>query len=282
HHLRALGVGPEARVGILLERSVEMVVALLAVLKAGGAYVPLDPEYPAERLRFMLEDAQVAVLITQPRLATLLPSSNTLLLMLEDAAEQLAQYESSNPELLGGAENPAYIIYTSGSAGQPKGAMNTHRAIVNRLLWMQTTYGLNEQDRVLQKTPFSFDVSVWEFFWPLLTGARLVLARPGGHRDGQYLRELIIKEQITTLHFVPSMLRVFLEEEGLEQCRTLRRVIGSGEELPAEVAARFFSRFEEAELHNLYGPTEAAVDVTSWECRREWEGRVPIGKPIWN
>ena len=123
---------------------------------------------------------------------------------------------------------------------------------------------------------------MWEFFWPLLTGARLVLARPGGHREGQYLRELIIKEQITTLHFVPSMLRVFLEEEGLEECRTLRRVISSGEELPAEVAARCFSRLEWAELHNLYGPTEAAVDVTWWECQRQWAGSVPIGRPIWN
>jgi non-ribosomal peptide synthetase component F len=183
HHLRSLGVKTESPVGILLERSVEMVVALLGVLKAGGAYVPLDPEYPAERLRFMLEDAQVAVLITQPRLAEMVPYSSTPLLMLEEAAERLGQHETSNPELLGGAENLAYIIYTSGSTGQPKGAMNTHRGIVNRLLWMQAAYGLNEQDRVLQKTPFSFDVSVWEFFWPLLTGARLVLARPGGHRD---------------------------------------------------------------------------------------------------
>ncbi|HEU4873422.1 MAG TPA: condensation domain-containing protein, partial [Pyrinomonadaceae bacterium] len=225
HHLRSLGVGPESPVGILMERSVEMVMALLGVLKAGGAYVPLDPEYPVERLRFMLEDAQVSVLITQQRLAALLPPSispslaSAPLLMLEEAAEQLRQYETSNPELLEGAENLAYIIYTSGSTGQPKGAMNTQRGIINRLLWMQAAYGLNEQDRVLQKTPFSFDVSVWEFFWPLLTGARLVLARPGGHRDGQYLRELIIKERITTLHFVPSMLRVFLEEEGLEECR---------------------------------------------------------------
>ena len=282
HHLRSLGVTAESRVGILLERSVEMVVALLGVLKAGGAYVPLDPEYPAERLRFMLEDAQVAVLITQPQLAATLPSSSTQLLLLEEAAERLGEYESSNPELLTAAEHLAYIIYTSGSTGQPKGAMNTHRGIVNRLLWMQATYTLNEADRVLQKTPFSFDVSVWEFFWPLLTGARLVLARPGGHRDGQYLRELIIKEQITTLHFVPSMLRVFLEEEGLEECATLKRVISSGEELPAEVAARFFSRLEWAALHNLYGPTEAAVDVTWWECQREWDGSVPIGRPIWN
>ena len=243
HHLRSLGVKAESPVGILLERSVEMVVALLGVLKAGGAYVPLDPEYPAERLRFMVEDAQVAVLITQPRLAATLPSSSTPLLLLEEAGEQLGQYESRNPELLTAAEHLAYIIYTSGSTGQPKGAMNTHRGIVNRLLWMQATYGLNAADRVLQKTPFSFDVSVWEFFWPLLTGARLVLARPGGHRDGQYLRELIIKERITTLHFVPSMLRVFLEEEGLEECATLQRVISSGEELTAEVAARFFSRW---------------------------------------
>src|SRR6185295_5961386 len=147
HHLRALGVKTESPVGILLERSVEMVVALLGVLKAGGAYVPLDPEYPAERLRFMLEDAQVAVLITQPRLAALLPSASTQLLLLEEESEQLGQYDSSNPELLGGAENLAYIIYTSGSTGQPKGAMNTHRGIVNRLLWMQATYAHNAADR---------------------------------------------------------------------------------------------------------------------------------------
>ena len=151
---------------------------------------------------------------------------------------------------------------------------------MNRLLWMQAAYGLNGKIGC-KKTPFSFDVSVWEFFWPLLTGARSVLARPGGHREGQYLRELIIKEQITTLHFVPSMLRVFLEEEGLEECRTLRRVISSGEELPAEVAARCFSRLRRAELHNLYGPTEAAVDAW-WECQRQWAGSVPIGRPIWN
>ena len=272
HHLRSLGVGPESPVGILLERSVEMVVALLGVLKAGGAYVPLDPEYPAERLRFMLEDAQVAVLITQPRLAALLPSSNAPLLVLEEAAERLGQYEASNPELLGGAENLAYIIYTSGSTGQPKGAMNTHRGIVNRLLWMQAAYGLNGKIGCCKRRPFSFDVSVWEFFWPLLTGARLVLARPGGHREGQYLRELIIKEQITTLHFVPSMLRVFLEEKGpgglphaAARDQQWRGVAGgSGRAL--------LQPPEWAELHNLYGPTEAAVDVTWWECQRQWAG----------
>jgi acyl-coenzyme A synthetase/AMP-(fatty) acid ligase/acyl carrier protein len=179
------------------------------------------------------------------------------------------------------------MIYTSGSTGRPKGAVNTHRAIRNRLLWMQAAYGLTAADRVLQKTPISFDVSVWEFFWPLTTGARLVLARPGGHLDPAYLAGLIAEEGVTTLHFVPSLLQLFLAEPGLERCTALRRVICSGEALPAELVQRFFDRFPEpAELHNLYGPTEAAVDVTAWPCRREVRGireaRIPIGHPVAN
>jgi acyl-coenzyme A synthetase/AMP-(fatty) acid ligase/acyl carrier protein len=160
--------------------------------------------------------------------------------------------------------------------------MIPHRGICNRLLWMQETYRLSERDRVLQKTPFSFDVSVWEFFWPLLTGAGLVVARPGGHRDSAYLVKLIAEQQVSTLHFVPPMLQVFLEEPGLETCDSLKRVICSGEALPFELQERFFARLS-AELHNLYGPTEASVDVTFWACERESERRfVPIGRPIAN
>jgi amino acid adenylation domain-containing protein len=179
-------------------------------------------------------------------------------------------------------KNLAYAIYTSGSTGKPKGVANVHEGIVNRLLWMQDMYKLTGQDRVLQKTPFSFDVSVWEFFWPLMAGATLIVARPGGHRDPGYLVNLIAEQGITTLHFVPSMLGIFLDSSGLERCHSLRRVFASGEALPYELQERFFEKLD-AELHNLYGPTEAAVDVTYWQCQRN--GRltiVPIGRPIAN
>ncbi|HVR96634.1 MAG TPA: amino acid adenylation domain-containing protein, partial [Thermoanaerobaculia bacterium] len=179
-------------------------------------------------------------------------------------------------------ESLAYVIYTSGSTGRPKGAMNTHRAIRNRLLWMQDAYRLGAADTVLQKTPFSFDVSVWEFFWPLAVGARLVMARPGGHRDGAYLRQVIADERVTTLHFVPSMLQAFLEEPGLEALTSLRQVMASGEALAAEHQERFFQRLAGAELHNLYGPTEAAVDVAAWACVPGGRRNVPIGRPIGN
>jgi microcystin synthetase protein McyA len=174
------------------------------------------------------------------------------------------------------------MIYTSGSTGKPKGAMNTHQGICNRLLWMQNQYGLTEADKVLQKTPFSFDVSVWEFFWPLLVGARLVVAEPGGHRDPAYLVKLIVERGITVLHFVPSMLRAFLQEPGVERCRSLRHVVCSGEALPYDLQEQFF-RLVPSQLHNLYGPTEAAVDVTHWTCRRDDERKiVPIGRPVAN
>ncbi|WP_157376193.1 AMP-binding protein, partial [Burkholderia ubonensis] len=177
----------------------------------------------------------------------------------------------------------AYVIYTSGSTGQPKGAMNEHRAVVNRLLWMQDQYHLHAAERVLQKTPFSFDVSVWEFFWPLLSGAALILARPQGHQDPQYLASLIAQSGVTTLHFVPSMLQVFLDQTRDAELPSLLRVICSGEALPHVLQNRFLERFPQVELHNLYGPTEAAIDVTYWQCRTDGpQDRVPIGKPIAN
>lgn len=284
HYLRALDVGPEVRVGVCMERSLEMVIGLCAVLKAGGAYVPLDPTYPQERLAYMLKDAQVPVLLTQGRLAKTLPRHGAQVICLDAEWEAVAQESTEN---LAGAVrdmNLAYVIYTSGSTGQPKGVMNTHRGIRNRLLWMQDAYQLTEADRVLQKTPFSFDVSVWEFFWPLLSGARLVVARPEGHKDSAYLVKLIAEQQITTIHFVPSMLQVFLEEQKLEACDCLRRVICSGEALSFELQERFFARLaEHVELYNLYGPTEAAIDVTCWTCKRGGERHVvPIGRPIAN
>ena len=231
----------------------------------------------------MLEDAGVPVLLTQGALEPLLPAHQARAVRLDADWPRIAEEGVGHVTCSVKGEHLAYMIYTSGSTGLPKGAMNTHEGIVNRLLWMQEAYGLTPSDRVLQKTPFSFDVSVWEFFWPLLTGAKLVLARPGGHKDGAYLAELIGREKITTLHFVPSMLSAFLEQAGLESsCASLKRVICSGEALSYELQQRFFSRLP-AELHNLYGPTEAAVDVTYWACERQSRLRtVPIGRPIAN
>ncbi len=267
-------------VGICMERSIELVVGLLGILKAGGAYVPLDPTYPVERVGFMLDDAHVSVILTQARLRGQLPEGNTI--CLDSDWEQIGQHTRENPCGKAGMANSAYVIYTSGSTGQPKGVMITHEGIYNRLQWMQDAYRLTTNDRVMQKTPISFDVSVWEFFWPLSTGARLVFARPDGHRDSAYLVELIREQEITTLHFVPSMLRVFLEERELQQCRSLRRVICSGEALPFDLQARFFARLD-TELQNLYGPTEASIDVTSWGCERQGAYHlVPIGRPIAN
>ena len=279
--LQQLGVGPDTLVGVYLDRCLELVVGLLGVLKAGGAYVPLDPEYPRERLEFMMEECSAPVVLTSQALSARLPKRAWTVLIL-DGGEGEAAGPRAKPENWVKPDNLAYMIYTSGSTGRPKGAMNTHRAICNRLLWMQEQYGLNESDSVLQKTPCSFDVSVWEFFWPLLAGARLVLAKPGGHRDSGYLAELIGREKITVAHFVPSMLEVFLEDARLHACGSLRHVICSGEALSYELQERCRERLG-AKLHNLYGPTEAAVDVTFWECVRGGGERVvPIGHPVAN
>ena len=282
HYLQKSGVGPEVRVGICMERSIEMIVGLLGILKAGGAYVPLDPTYPAKRLAFMLQDAQVPVLLTQQRLVEGLPEHQAEVVCLDTDWLAISKESKMNATSDVTLENLVYVIYTSGSTGKPKGAMNTHQAICNRLLWMQEQYQLHDQDRVLQKTPFSFDVSVWEFFWPLITGARLVIARPEGHKDASYLVDMITREEISTIHFVPSLLQIFLEEPGVERCTSLQRVICSGEALSYDLQERFFER-SRAALHNLYGPTEAAVDVTSWTCERGNARRsVPIGRPVAN
>ncbi|NHC37937.1 amino acid adenylation domain-containing protein [Scytonema millei VB511283] len=281
HYLQQLGVKPEVLVGICMERSLEMVVGLWGILKAGGAYVPLDPEYPPERLAFMLQDSQVAVLLTQEKQIAGLPDRQTQVICLDTEWEKISREQTTNPVSDLRSENLAYVIYTSGSTGKPKGAMNTHRGICNRLLWMQRAYQLTSQDRVLQKTPFSFDVSVWEFFWTLLTGACLVIAKPGGHRDRDYLVNIIAQEQITTVHFVPSMLQVFLDRD-LDRCDRLRRVFCSGEALSLGLQEKFFQHLD-CELHNLYGPTEAAIDVTFWQCQKNSHLRtVPIGRPIAN
>ncbi|MGD7481004.1 amino acid adenylation domain-containing protein, partial [Ralstonia pseudosolanacearum] len=280
HALIGLGVGPDARVGLCVERSVELVVGLLGILKAGGGYVPLDPSYPQDRLAYMLEDSAPVAVLTQGLVREQLGMLSVPVLDL-DGPQEDAEHD---PQVTGlEPHHLAYVIYTSGSTGRPKGVMNEHRGVVNRLWWAQQTYRLDASDRVLQKTPFGFDVSVWELFWPLLAGARLVMARPEGHKDPAYLAATIEQAGITTLHFVPSMLQLFLDQVEAGRCQGLRRMLCSGEALPHALQQRSLARFPHSELHNLYGPTEAAIDVTAWRCNAEIHpGIVPIGRPIAN
>jgi amino acid adenylation domain-containing protein/FkbM family methyltransferase len=272
-------------VGLCLPRSLQLVVGLLGILKAGAAYLPIDTEYPRERIAFMLQDAGVSVLVSDAATLGVLEAgklSEGVVVRLDTDWPSIATQPTSAPATRLGPEQLAYCIYTSGSTGKPKGVMNIHRALTNRLYWMQRTYALTASDRVLQKTPFTFDVSVWEFLWPLMYGAQLVLARPEGPRDPFYLIELIRQSAISTLHFVPSMLEVFLATPGVETCSSLRRVICSGEALAPSLRRRFHARLS-GELHNLYGPTEVAIDVTFWACgRTEDYDYVPIGRPISN
>ncbi len=292
HALRGRGVGPERVVGLCADRSAEMVAALLGILKAGGAYLPIDPCYPTARITELVKSSGAHVVLTQPRLDAGPLSAAPHVLSL-DCDGRIRDCEGQLDEALGednlpaadpglGPEHLAYVIYTSGSTGSPKGVMIEHRAAVNRIEWMQNEYRLTEDDVVLQKTPFSFDVSVWEFLWPLLSGARLAVAEPEGHKDPVYLVSAIQRFGVTTLHFVPSMLRSIVDEPGWPGCTSLRRVFCSGEALPPELCARHYARHA-APLHNLYGPTEAAVDVSHWTCPVGPPPRiVPIGRPIQN
>ncbi len=281
--LRAHGAGPDSVVAVLCRRSAEMTIALLGILEAGAAYLPIDPDTPAERIDAMLEDAGAAVIAAHPdhgRRAGGAPTAT-----IDASAPPPAPSRSAAPGPPPDAA--AYVIFTSGSTGRPKGAVNTHRAICNRLLWMQDAFSLTAEDRVLQKTPYTFDVSVWEFFWPLIAGAAIVTAKPEGHRDPLYLAELITAEDVTTIHFVPSMLRAFLSVAPSAAGVPLKRVICSGEALTSALRDQFYQWLAAggglAALHNLYGPTEAAIDTTWQPCRRDdADPRVPIGKPIAN
>ncbi|HEU0052893.1 MAG TPA: amino acid adenylation domain-containing protein, partial [Longimicrobium sp.] len=284
HHLRALGVGPDVPVGLCLERGPEMIVALLAVLKAGGAYVPLDPEYPEDRLRHMLADSAPAVLLTQASLAGRFAESDVPRISVDTDAASWADQPETDPAR--GALTPehlAYVIYTSGSTGQPKGVMNQHRTLVNRLSWGRRAWGIGADDVVLCKTSLNFDGHVREVFLPLMAGARIVLARPGGHRDPSYLLDVIGRDGITTVNLVPSLLQLLLEAPEVERLRGLRRVLSGGEALPGALVERFHARLQGVELHNLYGPSEAATAVTEPRCEAEpARAIVPIGGPSAN
>ena len=282
HYLRLVGVGPDTRVGICVERSIDMMIGLLGILKAGGAYVPLEPEYPAERLGFIVSDAQIPVLVTQQKFIDRFLDPGMHLVYLDTDRHHIAQQPTHNPVSSATAENLAYVMYTSGSTGVPKGVMIPHHALSNHLYWMQMTFPLDEMGRVVQKTSFSFDASVWECFAPLLTGSQLIIARVGGHQDSSYLVELLATHHITMLKLVPSLLQMLLEEKALEACQSLQHVFCGGEVLSPMLQERFFTSCKAA-LHNLYGPTEATIDVTCWTCTRDSQHRrVPIGRPIAN
>jgi amino acid adenylation domain-containing protein/non-ribosomal peptide synthase protein (TIGR01720 family) len=282
HYLRDRGVCADMPVGICLDRSIEMVVGILGVLKAGGGYLPLDPEYPRDRLSLMLGDSGVRVLLTQKKLTGKLPPHAAEEVRLDDDWDEIAQYGDTNPPDIANAENLVYMIYTSGSTGQPKGVMVPHRALGNHMIWMQQRFPLTTADRVIQKTPFSFDASVWELFAPLLVGARLIMAAPGGHQDVTYLVRFIKEQEITALKIVPSLLEPLLEENGIEECVSLRYVFCGAEAMPVKLVDKFYQHLQ-AELFNLYGPTEAAIDVTYWECEASTKRRsIPIGRPIIN
>ena len=277
--LRAAGVAPGGRVGLFMERSLEMATAIWGVLLAGAAYVPIDPDFPAIRVAHVLEDATPTCILTHASVARRLMSPGVPVMVLDvdaldPAAEPLA--------VTVGPKDPAYIIFTSGSTGRPKGVVNTHRGIHNRIRWMDEAYGLRPGDLVLQKTPYTFDVSTWEFFWPAFAGAPLEVAPPGAHRDPAELAALIERVGVTTIHFVPSMLHAFLAHPAARRCTSLTRVVCSGEALSAALVQRC-AQVLPASIYNLYGPTEAAVDVTEWRCREDLaRDPVPIGKPIAN
>ncbi len=280
--LRDLGVGAEVRVGVLMERSVEMVASLLAVLKAGGAYVPLDPSYPAARLNYMLDDARAPVLLTQGRLAALAEGYTGRVFAVDAEWDEVSRLSADDlAEPVAGDTHLAYVIYTSGSTGQPKGAMLPHRGVVNCLAWMQETYRLDDGDRFLLKTSLNFDPSVWELFWPLWVGATVVVAEPERHQDTAYLVRTVAEQKVTSLYLVPSLLRAFLEEPDVATCRSLRHVICGGESLPSPVLRLFYEQLD-AELHHSYGPTETSIASCEWQCDPTWTETVPIGKPLGN
>ncbi|MFL5589569.1 MAG: amino acid adenylation domain-containing protein [Ktedonobacteraceae bacterium] len=282
HYLQQQGVGPEVRVGICLERSVEMVVGLLGILKAGGTYIPLDPIYPSERLRFMLEDSHPLVLLTLQRLRDHLPEGSIPVLYLDADWEMIAQQNKTNPLTPVTPSNIAYIMYTSGSTGRPKGVMVSHHAIANRLLWAQSETPLTPADSVFQLASFSFDISIWELFGPWLAGARVVLVDPVRQFDSTYLINLMFQQQITVAHFVPSLLQILLETPGLETCTSLRWVFCGGEAVPVNLPQRLLERLPIA-FYQFYGPTEAAISATWWMYNGDDTLRsLPIGKPIAN
>lgn len=283
HYLRRKGVKTGDMVGICVHRSLEMVVGIYGILKAGAAYVPIDPSYPAERIEFMVSDAQMKVLITEETLRGVLPPSYASLVLIDREGADIAKQSTVNFDSGSSPDNCAYVIYTSGTTGRPKGVLNTHSGTYSRARWFQQTYPLTNEDRVLQQHTYSFMSSVREFVWPLISGATLVLPKVGGHQDPGYLVKLMAEQQITVACFVPSLLNALLDDPDIVRCASLRHVICGGELPPVALPERFFARLPQATLRYCYGVTENAGTVTSRICS-PGERRYPIlmGRPIGN
>ncbi|WP_448032947.1 non-ribosomal peptide synthase/polyketide synthase [Bradyrhizobium liaoningense] len=282
--LRDHGIGRDRLVGLALERSVELIVSVLAVLKAGGAYLPLDPDYPSDRLLYMLCDSGAALVLSEERLlmhlAPVIADANAEAWTIDREDEARTEECEGNPDAALHPDNLAYVMYTSGSTGVPKGVACSHRALEARLGWMQAEYRLGPGETLLHKTPFSFDVSVWEILWPLAAGARLAIAAPGAHREPRLLVDAVIAHDVTTLHFVPQILEHFVTEPGATRCTSLKRLFAGGEALSLELMRRVLAAFPSVRFDNRYGPTEALINATYWTCRDEGAARVPIGRPI--
>lgn len=285
HFLQKRGVGPEVLVGLCVERSLEMLVGLLGILKAGGAYVPLDPAYPAERLSFMLQDAQVVLLLTQEHLLQRLPEHTAGVVRLDSGWEEIARQSAENLPDSRTGESLAYVLYTSGSTGKPKGVLGTHRAAINRFTWMWQTYPFGSGDVCCQKTTLNFVDSVWEIFGPLLQGVRTVIIPDLVVKDPQRLLRMLATHAVTRVVLVPSLLRVLLDvgDDLQDQLLHVKYWISSGEALPLEMAQRFLERLPRSLLINLYGSSEVAADVTCYEVRDPTSREsIPIGRPIAN
>jgi amino acid adenylation domain-containing protein/non-ribosomal peptide synthase protein (TIGR01720 family) len=284
--IRAQGVGRDDPVALAFERSVEMIVAVLAVLKAGAGYLPLDPDYPQPRLAAMLRDSGARLVLTQAqlsdRLTSIVADVDATLIVVDAALDDSGSYDhdgfnlgvSSHPDSL------AYVIYTSGSTGVPKGVGCTRGALSARLTWMQAEYRLAPGETLLQKTPFSFDVAVWEMLWPLIVGARLAIAPPGAHREPKRLIEAVMAHDVTTLHFVPQMLAQFVAEPDAARCTSLKRLFSGGEALPVQLMQQVYAAFPTIRFDNRYGPTETLINASFWNCADFSGTRVPIGYPI--
>lgn len=282
NYLLKTGTGKDCLVGLFVERSVEMVVSILGILKAGAAYIPIDVSYPQSRIDYMIRDSGVKVLITQESLVNLLPQNVSGIILIDKDREEISKYSGSNPEIKIDLESPAYVIYTSGSTGNPKGVVIRHKSLSNHMLWMKDAFGFNSADRVLQKTPFSFDASVWEFYLPLVTGGCLVMAEPDGHMNTAYLCEVIKEKNVTIIQLVPSLLRLLLNENEFENCKNLKSVFCGGEALTSDLKEKLFDKLN-VNFYNLYGPTEATIDATYFQCGNNFSGEtIPIGKPVYN
>lgn len=288
HWLRTQHIHPDTAIGLCMQRSLTMVVGIVGILKAGAAYVPLEPSLPAERLSYMINDAALTVVLAQSDTIEAIAheSGQHIAIDSREFSQQLQQQPTENIDSAAiglREEHLAYIFYTSGSTGNPKGVMCTHRGMVNRMQWGQRHYQFTEADRFLQKTPFMFDISICEFMAPLICGARIVLPKPDGHKDPEYLLDVMIREQVTTAHFVPSLLTAFLNSVNIARCESLRLVVNGGEEMSKELNDKFFATGTKAAYHNLYGPTEAAIETSYWYCdAASTLPFVPIGKPMDN